>query len=120
MGIEGKTFVDTVIAGADLSGAQYKAIAVAGTVAAANDAAIGILQNKPQSGEHASVAIKGKMKGVAGGTISAGGRIKVTTSGFILAVASGDGSCGKLGITAAASGDTVSFWGDFISAATTI
>lgn len=120
MAVEGKVFDDTVIASADLSGAQYKAVTVAGAVAANNTTAIGILQNKPQSGEHAQVSIMGKMKGVAGGAISAGGRVKVTTSGFIVAISSGDGSCGKLGITAAASGDTVTFWGDFVSAGTTI
>lgn len=120
MSIEGKMFADTVVASADLSAAQYKVITVAGAIAANNTTAIGVLLNKPTSGEHASVGILGKMKGVAGAAVSAGARVMVTTSGFLITTTSGSGSVGKLGIAAANSGDTVSFWGNFINAGTTI
>jgi Uncharacterized conserved protein (DUF2190) len=107
-----------VSAGADLSAAQYKVIDVAGTISAANSAALGVLQNKPKSGEDASVAVLGHMKAYAGGTITKGARLKVTTSGWLVVVASGDGTCGK-SLQAANSGSLVEFIGDFISASTT-
>lgn len=95
-------------AGADLNtdagtGTQYKAVVVAGTIAADNTA-LGLLQNKPKNGEDAAVLYLGPGKGVAGAAITAGARIKVTTSGYLIAVASGDGSCGKAIATAVSGG----------------
>lgn len=120
MATEGMNQKVSVLAGADLrSGAQYKAIAVGGTIAAANDAAIGILQNKPNTGENASLAFSGHMKAYVGGAVTAGGRVKVTTSGYLVAVASGDGAVGKA-ITAAASGAICEIIADFTNAATTV
>lgn len=84
-----------VVAGADLSGQQYKAIAVGGTIAATNTLAMGLLQNKPKSGEDATLAYLGRSKFRAGGAVTAGGAVKVTTSGWIVAVASGDLAAGK-------------------------
>lgn len=112
------------VAGADLNtgdgtGAQYKAVAIDGTIAANNTAAFGLLQNKPKNGEDMSIAYFGHMKGVAGGTLSRGELVRVTTSGYLTLTASGDGSCGKV-ITAAASGATVEILGDFISATSSI
>lgn len=118
MSASGNIEVVGIAAGADLRGAQYKAIAVAGTVAAANSAALGILQNKPNTGEGASIAVAGHMKGVAAAAVTAGARLKVTTSGYLTTVASGDGSCGKA-LVAASSGSTVEFVGNFALAATT-
>lgn len=118
MSTSGDKEMVSVVAGADLRAAQYKAVAVGGTIAAANDAAIGILQNKPNTGEGASVAFAGHMKGVAGAALTAGNRVKVTTSGFLVVVASGDGACGKV-LTTCTSGSTVEVIADFTNAATT-
>jgi len=107
-----------VAAGADLRAAQYKVVGVAGTIAAANDAAIGVLQNKPNTGEGAAVAFAGHMKAYVGGTVTAGGRLKVTTSGWLVAVASGDGSCAKA-LAAANSGSVCEVLANFAAAATT-
>lgn len=107
-----------IIAGADLRTAQYKVIAVAGTIAAANDAALGVLQNKPNIGESASIAYAGHLKGTAAAAIAVGARLKVTAGGYLTTVASGDGTCGKA-LTAASSGALVEFVGDFSRAATT-
>lgn len=107
-----------VVAGADLRAAQYKAVAVGGTIAAANNAAAGLLQNKPNTGEGAALAYFGHMKGVAGTALTAADRVKVTTSGYLIVVASGDGHCGKV-LTTCTSGSTVEILGDFVSAATT-
>ena len=93
----------SVRAGADLSATQYKAVAVGGTIAATNTLAMGIQQNKPQSGEDLTISVLGKSRFVAGGAVAAGGAVKVTTSGFLIACASGDLACGKA-ISAVTSG----------------
>lgn len=116
--VDGMGFSDTLTAGADLSTFQYKAIDIAGTLAASTDGAIGILQNKPKSGEGAQVKFFGKMMGYAGASVAAKALLKVTTSGYIIAVASGDrvAPIGKNLNTAANSGDVFTFWGNFINA----
>lgn len=109
----------SIKAGADLSvGCQFKALAAAGTIAAANSAAVGILQNKPKSGESASIAYAGHFKVFVGAAVSAGDRLKITTSGFAITVASGDGAFAKA-LTACASGGLCEMLGDFANAATT-
>lgn len=113
----GKGFDYTIEAGADLSSLQYKAIALDGTIATGADAAIGILQNKPKSGEAAQVRVIGQMMGRAGGTIAAKALLKLTTSGTLMAVASGDRTvcCGKNLNVSVASGDVFAFFGNFIN-----
>ena len=102
---QGKFDTISLDAGADLSAAQHKAIAVGGTIAATSTAAMGLLQNKPAaSGRHATVAYLGHMKAYAGAAISAGANVQVTTSGFIITSTSLGNSVGKA-ITAANSGD---------------
>lgn len=110
----------TIASGADHSGGggQYKAVAIGGTIAAANTTAVGIMQNKPKSGEHMTVAWHGRMKAYAGGAINAGGAVKVTTSGYLVAVASGDGAVGKA-VLAANSGSVFEFIGNFATTLTT-
>lgn len=103
-----------VAAGADLSTMQYKVISVAGTIAAVSTAAVGILQNKPKSGEQASVAYHGRMKGYAAAAIPVGKGVAVTTSGFIKLVQSGEVAVG-LTLAAANSGDLVPIVANFIS-----
>jgi hypothetical protein len=84
-----------VAAGEDLSGAQYAAIEIDGTVAATHIVAKGVLQNKPQSGEAATLTCMGRSKFRAGGTIAVANRLTVTTSGFfVAATASGDQGIG--------------------------
>lgn len=113
-----------LVAGADLNtgggtGAQFKAVKVGGTIAANNSEAMGLLQNKPKNGEDATVGYLGHMKGVAGGTITAGGLVKVVASGYLLAVTSLDVPCGQA-ITAAASGATVEGLFSFIGLRSTV
>ena len=112
----------TVVAGQDLSAAQYKTVGVGGTIAITADAAIGILQNKPQSGEFASVSVSGVMKGYAGAAIVTTKPLTCTTSGFIINVTSGDGVVTGVGkaLAAANSGDLFKFLGDFASAKSTV
>lgn len=122
MSTTGKGLYLQLRAGADLNtgggtGTQYKAISVGGTIAADNTA-MGLLQNKPKNNEDASILYLGHGKGVAGVALTAGARVKVTTSGYLTTINSGDGSCGKV-ITAAASGAAVEGLFDFIGAAIT-
>lgn len=105
-----------IAAGADLSARQYKVIAVGGTIAANNATALGVLLNKPKSGEAAQVAYAGHMKSHAGAAVTAGDELVVTTSGFLITNATSvSGIIGKA-ITAAASGALVEFVGDFSTA----
>jgi hypothetical protein len=85
----------TVQAGADLSTFQYRLISVAGTLAAEGDTAIGSLQNKPLTGEPATVDTLGRTKLVAGAAITAGARLKVQSGGWVIVATSGSGIIGK-------------------------
>lgn len=107
-----------IAAGEDLRAAQYKAIAIGGTVSAANGTAIGFLNNKPNTGEDASLRFLGIAKGTASAAITAGARVKVTTSGYVVTVSSGDGACGKA-LTTVTSGAVVELLVDMANAATT-
>ena len=76
-------------AGADLRSYQYQAVAIGGTLAVSGVACIGILQNKPKSGEDATAAYSGRSRYRCGGTITAGARLQVTSGGFLTVIASG-------------------------------
>ena len=95
----------TKVAGEDLSSApQFIAVNLTDGKAAANAiAAGGILQNKPKSGEHATVFYSGESEFRAGGTITAGQRLTVAASGWLTTPTSGGFSVGKA-IDACASG----------------
>ena len=63
----------------------------------------GVLQNKPKSGEAATVRRHGRSRVRAGATITAGGEFSVTASGTAIMVASGDFVAGDA-VTGVASG----------------
>ena len=109
---EGEQMTATLVAGADLSTMQYKVIVVAGTIAASNGLAAGVLLNKPQSGEAATIAYAGRMKAYAAAAIAKGLGVMVTTSGFLTTVTSGSSSIGRA-LDAANSGDLFPFVGNF-------
>lgn len=87
----------TFVAGADLSSWQYKPVKFTSgtdrTVEAAdadNDPSIGILQNKPTSGQAATVCIYGMSKAHFGATLTAGAIVECqATSGEVIANAAG-------------------------------
>lgn len=106
-----------VPAGADLNsgggtGAQYKAVAVGGTIAATGTAAIGLLQNKPKTNEDATVGYFGHMKAVAGAAVTAGARLIVTTSGYVITAVGAVIPCGRA-LATASSGAVVEGLFDF-------
>lgn len=113
MSMEGVSKKVTVTAGADLSALQYNVINVAGTLAISNVLALGVLQNAPQSGEHAAVAYSGHMKVKAGGTIAKGNPLIMSTSGTLVV-----GSVSVVGkaLVAASSGALVECVADFSNA----
>ena len=51
---------------------------------AGSGAGIGVLQNAPRAGEHATVAIRGQVKANAGATVSVGDQITAALSGYAL------------------------------------
>jgi hypothetical protein len=81
-------------ANADLSAKQYLFVKIAAAKAvdvcsAATDRPVGILQNKPTSGQNAEVAFLGVSKVVCGGTITAGDQIGTDANGKAVSLAAG-------------------------------
>ena len=122
MATSGRFMSIQLTAGADLNtgggtGAQYKAIAVGGTIAATSALSYGLIQNKPKNGEDLTVGYSGHMKGVAGAAIATAVRMMVTTSGYLITCTSGHVPVGK-SLAAAASGATVECLFDFTGGGT--
>lgn len=82
-------------AGEDLSGAQFHAVSIAGSIIGTNLGALGLVQNKPEAGENASVAVMGYARYRAGAAIATGASVSVTTSGWLITTTSGSIACGK-------------------------
>jgi len=98
----------SMTAGEDLSSSQYKIMYVdaANSVKQRNTKGVGVfgvLNNKPQSAEHASVVVGGLTRCMAGGTVAAGSWITVSASGTGITVSSGEYILGKA-VTGVASG----------------
>lgn len=74
----------------DLSASQYHAIQIGGTLATAAVNAIGILQNKPTSGQDATACYMGRSRYRAGGAVTGGNRLSITTSGWFTAAGSNE------------------------------
>lgn len=108
-----------VDAAADLSAAQYKAVQIGGTIASTNTNALGILQNKPKNGEDASVRIHGRSRYWAGGAVTKGNRLAITTSGWMVAVASNQFGVG-IALSTVASGATGDVWLNNLGAPSTV
>ena len=53
------------------------------------------MMNKPKSGEAAALVYAGEYRFRAGGAVPAGGRMTVSTSGYLTAAASGDYLVGR-------------------------
>ena len=94
---------DTVpgFAAADLSAKQYIAVRLSALNStnqasdATNSGVLGVLQNKPKSGEAATIAYAGVSKIVAGGAITVGDVITFNSSGKAATVASGQMAIGR-------------------------
>lgn len=100
----------TVPAGADLSSSIYRAMKLGNDkvllVAASNsEPIVGILQNKPTSGQAGQLATAGISKGVAGGSISSGDKLTATTGGALIATTTNNHYIVGHAMEDAASGD---------------
>lgn len=99
----------TLQAAGDLSTRQYHAIDLSGNLGCVLPAANkghGILQNHPNSGEAATVAVDGETRARAGGAISQNDYVTAAATGYLTAVGSAGTNGRVLGRakTAAASG----------------
>lgn len=76
------------LAGADLSAKQYYAVKLNSSaqvvVAGAGVHTVGILQNKPESGQPATVGFAGISKAIAGGNIDAGMHVAADSAGKLV------------------------------------
>jgi hypothetical protein len=72
-------------ADADLSARQYRFVTATASngcaLAGANARALGVLQNKPKSGEAAAIQTEGQTKVVAGGAFAVGDYVKSDANG---------------------------------------
>jgi hypothetical protein len=116
MATAGEMVTTTIQIAEDLSaaGCIYHAIAL-------NDSKLangpyetsGILLNKPESGQYATIGLSGEMRFAAGGAISAGGKITVATSGWFVSAGSASGVVGecKVTVTSGSIGTGIFFFG---------
>ena len=103
-------------ANADLSALQYHIVKIVsantcGTTSATTDTPVGVLQNKPASGQGASVRIFGVTKCVAGAAVGAGSLVVTTAAARGSTVTSGVTTSYALGLStdaAAADGEVFS------------
>lgn len=104
MAYQGQHQTFTMPAGADLSAHTFKAVDIAtGNLALNAKNAAGILQNKPMQNEHATIGFQGLMKYAAGGVITKGAALTVSSGGVFTSAASGSVVVG-LSLEAAVSG----------------
>ena len=98
------------VAAADLSAKQFYCVKVTaaktvGLTAAAGEAALGVLQNKPKSGEVANVMCIGVTKLIAGaGDLAAGAQWEANSDGKGITAATGKVGMGTVLIGAVAGG----------------
>lgn len=81
----------TEVAASDLSSYQFYALKVTASgvaLAGAGEAIVGILQNKPISGEAAEIVVSGVSKAVSGAAFSKGALLEVDANGKLIAASS--------------------------------
>lgn len=105
---------ESFVVSGDHSALQFHIVNIVGAYkvsASVANGGYGVLQNKPQDGEHGTVAVEGITKVRAGAAVSVGDLITSAASGWATAVASGSAAdklvLGKA-LTAAASGSVFS------------
>lgn len=117
MSVEQKgTVIGTLFAGADLRALQFTYVKVnaSGQVVAATTSGgkvLGILQNKPNTGEVAEVLVEGVSKAVAGAVVAAGSNVMSDAAGkSIVAATTGSTMTGVAFEAAAASGEIIAVY----------
>lgn len=111
MATMGKVNIETFVAGADLSAAQFRFVkdTASGLIrtAVAGEAADGVLQNAPGNGGAASVATHGRVVVIASAAIAKGANIATTTDGRAVTAAAGNIVLGKAVEAATAAGQVI-------------
>jgi len=112
MATTAEVLVLSFTAAADLSAKQFHFVEITddntvNVCNAATDVPIGVLTNKPESGEAAAVAAIGKTKVKAGGTITAGARVGPNANGEAVAKTADADQAPGIALTDAASGELV-------------
>lgn len=104
-----------LVAGADLSSSQYKAVKLASTAGEVilavlpADKAIGILLNDPADGEEALVVYSGVAKALSEASVTAGALVAAsTTSRVKITTTADDGVIGRALEASSAAGDIIS------------
>ncbi len=101
MATHGNQIRQTFVAGADLTAKKDTFVVLTNTgertviTPAAGAAADGVLLNDPRSGAAAAVAVFGRVKVQAGGTIAAGADVATNANGRVVAAAAGNVILGK-------------------------
>ena len=95
-----RVIAETFVASGDLSAMQHRFVDHVGVGVIGHALArggMGVLQNKPQDGEHATVALSGRVRLDAGGAITAGDWVVSAASGFGETLAFGTINAGSAG-----------------------
>lgn len=116
MSVEGKYEAVTIVASNDFRTAHIHKAVTAGGLVAANASAIGLLKSKPNVGEHCRVGVVGEMAYIAGGAVTLGANLTVTTSGFVVSTGSASGTTVGKALEAASSGDLARGYFNFANA----
>ena len=110
----GYIYDESFTASADLSALQYNPVSLGSSgvaaIAAATTRAIGVLQNKPLSGEAATVRILGMTKAVADGSgtaIAAGDYVGPNSAGVMVKKATADYNVAGIALDASSAATTV-------------
>jgi len=91
---------ETFVASGDMSALQHRFVDHVGVGVIGHSLArggMGVLMNKPQAGEHATVALRGRVRVDAGGAVTAGDWIVSAASGFGETLAFGTINAGSAG-----------------------
>lgn len=105
----GDDFRASWVASGDLSGSQYRFVTYAGVdvyLPTSGVVTAGVLQNKPQNNEHASVISQGFSKLILAASVGAGVEVMAANNGFAINVGSGQWVGGRT-LTAGDSGAIV-------------
>jgi hypothetical protein len=78
-----------------------------GLATAATQTLVGIIQNAPLAGEHATICPLGISKAVAGAAVAVGAKVTTNGSGRVITISSGAGLLGYALEAAGADGDTI-------------
>ena len=108
-----KNFQDTLTfrAASDFAADQFKIVELTANpheveLSTLGDLPVGVVQNHPNSGEAATVALAGITKAIAGGAVAAGKKVSAAATGFATQTISGGIEIAVFGraLTTAASG----------------